>query len=40
MTLALQKLKRRVIVVVVSKDQFEKRDNFEKINMEISGGVI
>lgn len=40
MNLALQKLKRRVIVIVVSKDQFEKRDNFEKINMEISGGVI
>ena len=39
--LALQKLKRCVLIlVVVSKDRFQKRDNFEKIDMEISGGVI
>ena len=40
MNLALQKLKWCVILVVISKDQFEERDEFEKINMEISGGVI
>ena len=41
MHLAVQKLKWCVLIlVVISKDSFEERDNSEKINMEISGGVI
>lgn len=38
--LAFQKRKWCVVRCVMSKNRFEKRDNSEKINMEISGGLI
>lgn len=41
MHLVFQKLKWSIFILgVISKDSFEKRDNFEKINMEISWGLI
>lgn len=41
MHLALQKLKWYIVILeVISKDRFQKRDNSEKINMEISGVLL